>query len=355
MRWLFYVLLGWACAALVTGQEAEEEIEPVLEVILPQWSDEEQAELERGVLIPGSSIMGSVAFERLFSGGGEPIEFEPELIEVPEEEVEEWPTTIDDRYFLSYFGQPPAVYFIDPQHLLTDQERRDREGFLAYHARDSGIDIYFYLFDAKQELPAGESAEQVMQEHLEGRGHCVAVFYYLGIPERTQIAVSSEIAQTIPLEVRRNALVRSVEEALDRTEAVAQIESFSVQLSIRLYWMEKELTDIEIPETGVLYPLEADEEEVKVESAYSWSALYSSGRVRMVAGGIAIFVLTGIVAIFGRWLADRKRIYIFPESEGNLLLEAPHAAGVGAVIAYDSPSLPPAVQRDEVPDYLQRM
>ena len=93
---------------------------------------------------------------------------------------------------------------------LTPQEKRDREGFLAYHARDSSIDIYLYLFDAKQELPENESAERVMSEHYGESGHSVVVFYFLGIPERTQIAMSPMITETIELEARKNALIRSV-------------------------------------------------------------------------------------------------------------------------------------------------
>ncbi|MEN8847631.1 MAG: hypothetical protein ABF377_06105 [Akkermansiaceae bacterium] len=350
MRWFSFCLL--VCCEIA---QAQEEIELIEEVVLPQWTDTDQVDLDEGVLTPGSSIMGSIALERLFFENREPIEFEPELIDIPEVETEEWPTTIEETHFATYFEEPPASYLIDPQHLLTDQEKRDREGFLAYHARDSGIDVYLYLFDAKQELPEGESVEQVMAEHFEGRGHCVVVFYYLGIPERTKMAMSSQIVESIPFEVRRNAMVRAVEEALDGTEAVAQIESFSVQLSIRLYWLEKELGVADLPEVGVLHPLEAEEIIEEEILPYSWAALSSSPRVRMAAGGVAILFFTGIAAFFGKWFAGRKRIYVFPESEGNLLLEAPHAAGVGAVIAYASPSLPPAVQRDEEPDYLQRM
>ena len=346
-----FFLCGFAMAQ--ESQETEEVVEE--EAVLPQWTDEDLADLEEGTYVPGSSIMGSVALERLFSENRDPIEFEPELMEIPEEVPEEWPTTIEESFFFSYFGSPPANYLVDPQKLLTTQERRDREGFLAYHARDSGIDVYLYLFDAKQEIPDGESIEQVMAEHLKGRGHCVVVFYFLGIPEKTQMAMSPVIMETIPTEVRQNALVRSVEEALDRTESVAQIESFTVQLSIRLYWMEKELGDVTQPEASVLHPLGAEEIPEEKVSSYSWAALTSSPRFQLAASGIAILVITVVTAFIGKWFAERKRIYVFPESEGNLLLQAPHAAGVGAVIAYASPSLPPAVQRDEVPDYLQRM
>ncbi|MDE0860986.1 MAG: hypothetical protein OSA93_12565 [Akkermansiaceae bacterium] len=349
MKFLKAVILTlFVCLSL----NAEEE-----QLVMPQWSDEEMEDLEGGALVPGSSLMGSLALERLFAGNREPIEFEEELMNIPGEPhpEDEWPTTIDESYFQVYFRQPPGNYLIDPQNILTPQEKRDREGFLAYHARDSSINIYLYLFDAKQELPEGETAERVMSEHYGESGHSVVVFYFLGIPERTQIVMSPMITETIELEMRKNALIRSVEEALDRSEAVAQIESFSIQLSIRLYWLEKELGHLEVREASVLHPLGVEASEEVGDEAMSWNSLSNSPRVRLIGGGIGILIVTVASALFGKWLVDRKRIYVFPESEGNLLLEAPHAAGVGAVIAYTSATFPPSVQRDEVPDYLQRM
>ena len=322
MRFLKGVILTlFVCFSL----NAEEE-----QLVMPQWSDEEMEELEGGALVPGSSLMGSLALERLFEGNREPIEFEKELMNIPSEPhpEDELPTTIDESYFQVYFRQPPGSYLIDP---------------------------YLYLFDAKQELPEGETAERVMSEHYGESGHSLVVFYFLGIPERTQIVMSPMITETIGLEMRKNALIRSVEEALDRSEAVAQIESFSVQLSIRLYWMEKELGHVEVREASVLHPLGVEASEEAEDEAVSWNSLSNSPRVRLIGGGIGILIVTVASALFGKWLADRKRTYVFPESEGNLLLEAPHAAGVGAVIAYTSASSPPSVQRDEGSDYLQRM
>ena len=55
------------------------------------------------------------------------------------------------------------------------------------------------------------------------------------------------------------------------------------------------------------------------------------------------------------YLADRRIRYVFPEVETGPLLGAPHAAGVGAVVSFSSAQLPPSQQRDQVPDYLQRL
>ena len=362
MKILFYM---WLC--LLTwpfyGQEVpitEEEVQTE-EEILPSWENEELLNaVNRGEVIPGSSLMGRVARERLFSGAEEPLELDQAVEEEKVEEVkvegvvEDWPTTIAENFHSAYFREPPSGYLVDPQNLLTPQEKRDRDGFFTYHAQGSSIDIYFYLFDSKQELPEGESPQQVMSEHLLKDGPSVVVFYYLGMPERTQIAYSPLVERFARPIDKKEALLRSVEEALECSDDLAQIESFSVQLSIRLYRIEKELGDFTQKQSGLMHPL-SEVEVVVSKEEYLLVRLWNSDRARSVMGGFLILLFAAGAGFVAKWFAERKRIYVFPESEGSLLLDAPHAAGVGALIAYDSPASPPSLQRDEVPDYLQRM
>jgi hypothetical protein len=53
-------------------------------------------------------------------------------------------------------------------------------------------------------------------------------------------------------------------------------------------------------------------------------------------------------------LIRRRKRYRFPEFDVEPRLGAAHAAGVGAVISFASAAVPPAAQRDQVPDYLRR-
>lgn len=356
MRRFLSVLIGVLTFGMCFSQD-EDGFEPILEdvkVALPFLSEGLELDLGEGVIVPGSSLLGSVARDLLFSGDDGPLALEPIIEEELEPEIEEWPTEIAENFHEAYFRQPPSGFLVDPQNLLTPQEKRDREGFFAYHAEDSSIDIYFYLFDSRQQLPEEESPERVMSEQVQDLGPSLVVFYYLGMPERTQLVFSPFLERSAKDLDKRNALVPVVEEALDRSEEVAQIESFSVQLSIRLYWMEKELGNFVKQQSSLIHPL-SDKAPVFVEKLGGGEKLQRSALARNVFGGVMILALAGGVGFFAKWFADRKRIFVFPESEGSLLLEAPHAAGVGALIAYDSPSFPPSLQKDEVPDYLQRM
>jgi hypothetical protein len=73
-----------------------------------------------------------------------------------------------------------------------------------------------------------------------------------------------------------------------------------------------------------------------------------------VALPAAVLLATLLTAFgFNHWLKIRAR-YRFPEFDVEPRLGGAHAAGVGAVISFASAAVPPASQRDQVPDYLRR-
>lgn len=53
------------------------------------------------------------------------------------------------------------------------------------------------------------------------------------------------------------------------------------------------------------------------------------------------------------WWRRRAR-FRFPEFEVEPRLGGSHAAGIGAVISFGSAAIPPAMQREQLPDYMRR-
>ena len=345
MKW------GWifvASALLVKGQELD----------LPGWDERELEELESGNLVPGSSLLGQIARDLLLEENLGLIELDPSIRDLPEEELAEeglWVSSIDPTFVDGYFRTRPEGFLIDPQQLLTTQEFRDREGFLNYHSRDTEIDFYFYLFDARQELPEGESVQQVVDDFFQGEKAVAVVFYYLGMPERTQIGFSDKVKESVLEEELGKILVMSVEEALEKSDPTSQIESFTVQFSIRLYWLEKMVARNRLDGSALDSDMLLDLE-VIVEGESGFFARLKENPAMLYGSMLAaILIPAALLGILGRYYAERKREYIFPDAQGSPLLGAPHAAGVGGVISYASVSLPPSSQREEVPNYLQRM
>lgn len=337
-RWM--VIL--ATLGIMQGQEYE----------LPHWAEEDLDDLESGELVPGSSILGQIAYDLLFSEKDEPIELDPSVRELPEDEAAEfyqWENSLNPEWIDQYFRERSEGYLVDPQKLLTMQEERDRRGFLEYHALDTGIRFYFYLFDSEQELPAGESAQRVADEHFSEGELAAIVFYHLERPVRSQIAYTRSVRDLIPEENLALPGKAAIEEAMEKSDAISQIESFSIQLSTKLARLERMMGG------GGGAPDLAIQELLSREETTTWGQLRKDPVkfYSVVFGGGMIPVI--IVVIFGRYYADRKREYLFPDAQGSPLMGAPHAAGVGGVISYSSVSLPPSSQKEEVPNYLQRM
>jgi len=345
MKW------GWifvASALLSKGQEFE----------LPGWEKDELEALESGDLVPGSSLLGQMARDDLFAENDGLIGLDPSVRDLPGDELAEdelWVSSIDPTFVDRYFRTRPEGFLVDPQQLLTTQEYRDREEFLDYHVKDTEIDFYFYLFDARQELPEGESVQGVVNDFFQGEKAVAVVFYYLGMPERTQIGFSGKVRESVAEEELSKILIMSVEEALEKSDPTSQIESFTVQFSIRLYWLEKMVArnrfDGSTLDSAMLLNLEMISEGKSgfFDRLRENPLMFSSCMV----GGVLI--LATLLGILGRYYAERKREYIFPDAQGSPLLGAPHAAGVGGVISYASVSLPPSSQREEGQNYLQRM
>lgn len=331
--------------------------EPVPEVIewppLPVWTVSELERVRAGELTLGVSLFEDgpvdLAYEELFDSLPEP----PPPVENSEEQ-ELFPTTIDDEFLPAYFFGRPASYLVDPQGMLTMQEQRDRQSFLEYHAGDSEIDLYIYLFDQKQHVPpVGEIKRVFAKNFSRGSGLTALIYYYVGAPERSVMVMSPEVSAVVPPTAIRGALIYAKQQAQGKSEPASQLESFSTSLSIRLYWMEQELAKQAAgggpAPTGSeeLTVVEASEPSPAGEPVDDWKILVALGLV------VTAILSGGVFVVW--WRARQRQQHLFPEMEVSPLLAAPHAAGIGAVIHFGNATLPPSVQKEQVPDYLRQM
>ena len=261
------------------------------------------------------------------------------------------PGEIPEKFLSAYFGERPKAFLVDPQGWLRTSDFRDRLAFLNYHASDSSIDLFVYIIGGDQMIPSGvRDEERLGRLFAEGRP-AIVVDYYLGAPQRSSIRLSPSIIAAVSPAEQRHALESAVMQANERTNPSEQLERFLVQLSIRIYWMERMIAgDSPVNKSVAL---------VKT-AARGKSALKSEKWIRVSEfasrfGWIAAMVLGGVAAICGGigWWRFRAG-YRFPEFMVEPRLGGDHAAGVGAVISFASAALPPALQRDQIPDYLRR-
>lgn len=312
---------------------------------LPAWDEADKKALEKGEFIPGLLLLGEETTEEAPNDPPVPQPTAEELADKEKESPE-----VAEQYLEAYFGARPSTFLIDPQGLLGTKDGRDRESFLKYHSGDSEVDLFVYLFDGHQAIPSEVREEEINERFFSEGKPAVVVYYYLGAPQKSDLYVSPLLSDAVSSAEQRRALISSVEEALEKPDALAQFEAFCVQLSIRIYWMERAAGLVKDAVAVPLTPrMKAKPEVVETEPeamilAKEWGRQY--GVPAGIMGGAILTVLGGLALIRHR---ARHR---FPVFEVPARLGGAHAAGIGAVISFGSTAQSPSSQRNDVPDYL---
>jgi hypothetical protein len=318
---------------------------------LPKWKADERKAYEAAGGVNQSLLLTEDL--QLESPSDEPkIEVEkPKADEVTNDPVRT--SDIPEQYLTAYFAEKPKEFLVDPQGLLGAKDFKDRLGFLNYHAGDSSIDFYIYVFGGEQEIPGEARAEETVERlYTTGRPAAV-VFYFVGAPQRSVIYLSPSLTEGVPAAEQRRALQSSVMSAFEKLNFAEQLEAFSVQMSIRIYWMERMLGGHPAPDEIPAFTRKKEPMELAPSVLDEWKLKISGwfeqwwGFGAIIAGGLML------LSAFAAWMRSRVRLR-FPDLDVEPRLGGAHAAGVGAVISFASASLPPASQKDQVPDYLRR-
>lgn len=321
--------------------------------MLPAWVGKERAELEATGWVPGAILLTD-----------DPIPDDPEKpaavpLEVEQPRPEEIAgdlkpsPEIAEKFLTAYFAERPKNFLIDPQGLLTPSDYRDRLAFLNYHAGDSSIDLFVYVMGGDQAIPSEVREEELIERFFSEGRPAVVVYYYLGAPQRSVVYLSPSITGSVSAAEQRRALESSVMQAFQKIEPSGQIEKFLVQMSIRIYWMERMLAGEAVAGDTLppASPLAASSGGTAAKpERFPW--LRDLFRRAAIPAALVLGVFLTAFG-FNHWLRLRAR-YRFPEFDVEPRLGGAHAAGVGAVISFASAAVPPASQRDQVPDYLRR-
>lgn len=348
-----HFLLLISMVAVSSGQQfmGERPQSPIIE----PWSDAEWEQLQSGDLLPGYVLLylrtdpDSEVYDRLL---------ESEL-ELPEAEIVEQPSDlppvidlalIPDRDLVRYFSGKPENFLSDVQGLLSVQAFRDREAFLKFHSNDSQIPIYIFLFRGEQDVPQEFPAQVQLRKQLYSEDDAVLVYYHLGEPRKSRLAMSESLRRKVSQGDYRRALESAIAEAEEKSDEVDQLENFAVQLSIRLYWIERNLRESESQAAAEAFDeaLAQVPEPLVVREMPQW---WEDMKLPVIIGLIVLGAAA--LGVVGRLIAVRRRVYLFPEPDFAGRLGAPHAAGVGAVLTFRSKRLPPTAQKEQVPNYLE--
>jgi hypothetical protein len=335
------------CATCVSPASAR--VEPPL----PTWEPEERQVLEEDGWFAGKFLLTDDPMEEE-SEAPSPKQLDVEAPTADELADDEPPASvIPEKYLSAYFGERSEEFIVDPQGLLSSKDLKDRTEFLRYHAGDSSINLYIYLFKGDQEIPGEVREEEIIERFFSEGKPAAVVYYYLGAPQRSVFYLSPSLTDAVSAAEQRRALQSSVIQAFQSAVAADQLEAFLVQMSIRLYWMERML--VGNVRASDAMPVLADAAVTRSAETVSPPTLGIVGKfiVPWIPHALLMVMIPAVALGFRSWLGLRAR-YHFPEFDVETRLGGGHAAGVGAVISFANAALPPASQRDQVPDYLRR-
>ena len=253
---------------------------------------------------------------------------------------------VPERFESAYFKEKPKQFLVDPQQLIHPADAKEHLEFLKYHSSDSAIDLYIYVFAGQQTIDGVAQAENAIGRIFAAGKPAVVVYYFMGQPERAALYFCPALAEVVSLSEQSRALETAVERANHDGSPAKQLEKFMIQMSIRIYWMERMLqtgavADSE-PQVLEVAPLHAKAAEVGELSKKDQILAMVKPYGMAAAGVLGVLILGWLVRI----RIKQRAQYRFKDLGVEKRLGGKHAAGVGAVISFASAALPPGSQKD---------
>lgn len=253
---------------------------------------------------------------------------------------------VPEKHIDGYFSRKPQTFLVDPQGLVTPEQRNKLLRSLHLRANDSEIELYLYLFGSDQSIPTDVRVEEIPERLFSSGKPAVILFYHLGAPSKTVLYLSPHMTDAVSIAERGRAMDSALVKATQASGIYEPLEAFMTQISLRVYWMEKMLAwtaeeSIDPKPTNPIKSAVAYREMKKSE--WRWSE-WSRDRIPYVTM-VAAFSC-GIIS----WLVVRKLrcCYTFPQSLVEPRLGGKHSAGEGAVLSFGTAKHRLSAQRDQI-------
>lgn len=271
---------------------------------------------------------------------------EPQAVKKPTPASELRPTT--GEFANDCYESHPEQFVIDPAYHLTELEREDIERFLAFHAGDARIKASVIVLAADEVLSKDFEFSKVAQGGLLKENTCLLVLP-AGEPWRARLFFTSNIHQAAkPSDLADilGGIIAKVEKGAPPGE---QIHQMLVELSIRLFWLEKQLAPV-TPAAPVPAVVMAGQDSVPASAPSTVAfteVINDEPRVVMMLRRVIqhpqaswiLFAAFGLLAVIAwlRWQRYRLRHYEWMLPEPAMVvprLGGRYAGGGGAMIAY---------------------
>lgn len=228
----------------------------------------------------------------------------------------------------------PNEYLIDPAALVSEVHQQDLMRFLEFHAHDAQIKLHVLILAADQKLPAEVNLDAMSSGSL-AKGTACLVVYPLGEPWRARLFLSKTVHDHASGEFMKETARACVTEAMQSSDVHDQLRSYAVELSTRLFWLQKALgTSPEHSSSGQPLAEISSDSPAQSLAGRQISPLVPAGTL----GGIMILGILSrpLLRRLRQWrrLRLQNRVWLLPEVETIPRLGGAFTGGGGGMLCY---------------------
>lgn len=229
-------------------------------------------------------------------------------------------------------------YLIDPASHITEVHQQDLTRFLEFHGHEAMIKLHILILGADQKLPANANLDAMASGSL-ARGTACLVVYPLGEPWRARLFLSKTVHDHASSEFMKETARACVAEAMQSSDLHDQLRSYAVELSTRLFWLQKALgTSPERSAAGQPLAEISGDASAAAVTGHQTSPLMPAATL---AGVMALGMLSRpFFRRFRQWrrLRLQNRVWLLPEVETVPRLGGAFTGGGGGMMGYGQTS-----------------
>lgn len=224
-------------------------------------------------------------------------------------------------------------YLIDPDVLVPEMAHLQILRLLEFHARDARIRLHILVIPRHAKLPAEPNVEKIASGSLARDESCLLV-YPLGEPWRARLFLSRSVFDQTSTRFLTETAGACLGRSLESSDPFDQLHGYGVELSTRLFWLQKALgkknSSAGRPQTLAEFSSAAGTSTVASPDDNMRSGLWQ----------FAIWILPGVLAIllFGwksrHWQGWKhrqacRRMWLLPDIEPKARLGGEFTGGGG--------------------------
>lgn len=328
----------------------EQPEETPIQTDTPQWEKNDQESMLRGDLVTGEGVLPDEADQK-----------DPEEnvipLDIPDDQMQETeiPKEIPQELMPLYLPSDKELLLIDPQKLLSEQERADIEQLLKEIKEATGVTAYLTVFTEDQKIPASLNAPSLARQIFGDRNLCMLIEYRRGRFNATQLVYSEDLSHCLSDNQRKALLDGTKRAASEKSEDIDilwnLLDAAGSQLPgiINLAKTSPLAPRIAVPKTDLPLKIDTDDakkdkKKIKLDEVFdSFCQTYGTLLIILFSGTIVIW------AVFA--YLRHKRIYFMESVPVSKQLGAPHGTGSTRVLYYNTQKEQSKLEKDLLKDF----